>query len=78
MDITAGKGGEVSGDGGAFHFFGGHALAGTNSLSGNVNLAGDEAQYLLTCRHPSILHLVGTVTLRQGPALITERSACSL
>jgi serine/threonine protein kinase len=43
-----------------------------------VSLVGHEAQYLSTCRHPSILHLVGTVTLRQGPALITERSACSL
>jgi hypothetical protein len=41
--------------------------------------AADEAKLLLACRHPSILHLIGVVTLAgNGPALIMERSACSV
>ena len=36
------------------------------------------ADFLYVSRHPYILQLLGTVTLREGPAFITERSACSI
>ncbi len=37
-----------------------------------------EARLLIKLRHPSILQILGTVTLMEGPALVMERSVCSI
>ena len=37
-----------------------------------------EARHLLDFRHPYIVQLFGMTTMDEGPALIVERSACSL
>ena len=37
-----------------------------------------EARFLLKCRHPNILLMMGMVVLDDGPALIMERYDCTL
>jgi hypothetical protein len=49
-----------------------------DSANSSMSPAFSEAQFLATCRHPSILQVIGTVTLQSGNAFVMERSACSL
>merc|ERR1719478_399870 len=43
-----------------------------------ISMTMAEAQILFKCHHPSIHILLGTVILDMGPALVLERTACSL